>query len=140
MKFFFQVCQHVSVYSYPKVGLSPTDLASRLTSISSSVLFKRDDQVSFYGSIIASRRHVMALRHTLQFWSSASLYLSAAPLLALVLALPSPLSAPQQLLINIVYIPLLATALFFSSSDRNLRNISTGRCTKYCFLSTKFFA
>jgi len=122
-----QVCQHVSVYSYPQAGLSPTDLGSHLTAISSSVIFKRDDEVTIYGSIIASRRHVLALRHTLHFWTSSSLFLALVILSSLVLAIPSPLSAPQQLLINLVYLPLLSTGLFFSTADRNIRNMSTGK-------------
>jgi hypothetical protein len=40
-----QVCQHVPVYREPENGLSPTDLAARLTSIASSIHFRRDDQV-----------------------------------------------------------------------------------------------
>ncbi len=40
-----QVCQHVPVYREPESGLSPTDLAARLTSIASSIHFRRDDQV-----------------------------------------------------------------------------------------------
>ena len=118
----------MSVYSYPKTGLSPTDLASHLTSLSSSVLFKRDDQVTIYGAIIASRRHVIALRHTLHFWTSSSFFLCLTVLMSLILAVPSPLSAPQQLTLNTLYLPLLSIALFFSSSDRNIRNISTGWC------------
>jgi len=122
-----QVCQHVSVYSYPRSGLSPTDLASHLTSVSSSVLFKRDDQVTIYGSIIASRRHVIALRHILQFWTSVSVFQSSYALLCLVLALPSPVSVLQQMLVSMLYLPVLSTALFFSTYDRNIRNISTGK-------------
>jgi len=122
-----QVCQHVCVYSYPKTGLSPTDLASHLTSIGSSVLFKRDDQVTIYGSIVASRRHVMALQYTIQFWTSVAVFLSLMVFISLILALPSPVSALQQVLLNVVYLPLLATALFFSAWDRNIRNISTGK-------------
>eukprot|EP00088_Acartia_fossae_P036602 TRINITY_DN3780_c0_g1_i10.p1 TRINITY_DN3780_c0_g1~~TRINITY_DN3780_c0_g1_i10.p1 ORF type:complete len:1258 (-),score=324.01 TRINITY_DN3780_c0_g1_i10:602-4375(-) len=122
-----QVCQHVSVYSYPRTGLSPTDLASHLTSVASSALFKRDDQVTIYGSIIASRRHVIALRHILQFWTSVSVFLSLYALVCLLLALPSPLSVLQQLLVSLLYLPILSTALFFSTYDRNIRNISTGK-------------
>lgn len=73
-----------------------------------------------------SRRYVLALRHSLQFWTATCLFLSLSVLVCLGLSLPSPLSAPQQLFLNIVHLPLTAIALFFSASDRNIRNISTG--------------
>ena len=40
------------MYSYPRTGLSPTDMASHLTSVASSVLFKRDDQVNFVVGVL----------------------------------------------------------------------------------------
>jgi hypothetical protein len=48
-------------------------------------------------------------------------------LVCVLLSLPSPVSAPQQLFLNMVHLPLTAIALFFSASDRNIRNISTGK-------------
>jgi hypothetical protein len=48
-----------------------------------------------------------------------------------LLSLPSPLSAAQQLFLNMVHLPLTAIALFFSASDRNIRNISTGIYTYF---------
>ena len=43
----------------------------------------------------------------------------------MLLCLPSPVSGPQQLVLNMVHLPLTAIALFFSAADRNIRTIST---------------
>ena len=48
-------------------------------------------------------------------------------LMSLLLMLPSSLSPPQMLVISCLYLPLLATASFFSAHDGNIRNISTGK-------------
>eukprot|EP00090_Calanus_glacialis_P019255 TRINITY_DN29614_c0_g1_i1.p1 TRINITY_DN29614_c0_g1~~TRINITY_DN29614_c0_g1_i1.p1 ORF type:complete len:772 (+),score=223.53 TRINITY_DN29614_c0_g1_i1:108-2318(+) len=122
-----QVCQHVPVFTPPRKGIAPTDLARHFTAVASSVSFKREEDVSVYHAIIASRRHVLAIRHGLQFWMSSSLFLSLVVLMSLLLMLPSSLSPPQMLVISCLYLPLLATASFFSAHDGNIRNISTGK-------------
>jgi len=122
-----QVCQNVPVFTSPNRGIAPTDLARHFTSVASSVSFKREEDVSVYNAIISSRRHVLAIRHGLQFWMSSSLYLSMVVLVALLLMLPSPLSPPQMLVLSSLYLPILGTASFFSAHDINIRNISTGK-------------
>ena len=122
------------VYTEPECGVAPTDLAARLVSIASSLHFCRDDQVSIYSCIMWSRRYVLALRHALQFWTATCLFLSLIVLVCVLLCLPSPVSGPQQLVLNMVHLPLTAIALFFSAADRNIRNISTGK-TETTFLT-----
>merc|ERR1711892_425051 len=132
-----QVCQHVPVFTSPQRGMmAPTDLARHFTAVASSVSFKREEEVSVYHAIIASRRHVLAIRHGLQFWMSSSLFLSTVVLMSLLVLLPSSLSPPQMLVLSSLYLPLLATASFFSAHDSNIRNISTGKNSPIMFNRT----
>jgi len=129
-----QVCQHVPVFTSPQRGMmAPTDLARHFTAVASSVSFKREEELSVYHAIIASRRHVLAIRHGLQFWVSSSMFLSMVVLVSLLIMLPSPLSPPQMLVLSSLYLPLLATASFFSAHDTNIRNISTGKNSPIMF-------
>ena len=148
-----QVCRKVDVMA-SCAGLAPTELARHMVSIGTSVSFKREEtDVSVYRAIIRSRRHVLAIRHGLQLWTSCCLFLTSLVLASLLLLLPrfnrlkyfycsvnilhpcrSPLSPPQMLVITSVYIPLLATASFFSAHDSNISNISTGK-NKNTFLN-----
>ena len=70
-------------------GLAPTELARHMVSIGTSVSFKREEtDVSVYRAIIRSRRHVLAIRHGLQLWTSCCLFLTSLVLASLLLLLP----------------------------------------------------
>ena len=122
-----QVCQKIPVMTSPAVGMGPTELSRHLISLPVSVSIKREDDVSVYRAIIRSRRHVLAIRHGLQLWTSCCMFLSSLVMTSLFLSLPSPLTPPQMLIITSFYIPLLSTASFFSAYDSNISNISTGK-------------
>ena len=122
-----QVCQKTPVMTSPAVGMGPTELSRHLISLPVSVSIKREDDVSVYRAIIRSRRHVLAIRHGLQLWTSCCMFLSSLVMTSLFLSLPSPLTPPQMLIITSFYIPLLSTASFFSAYDSNISNISTGK-------------
>ena len=122
-----QVCQKIPVMTAPTVGMGPTELSRHLVSLPVSVSMKREDDVSVYRAIIRSRRHVLAIRHGLQLWTSCCMFLSSLVMTSLFLSLPSPLTPPQMLIITSFYIPLLSTASFFSAYDSNISNISTGK-------------
>ena len=122
-----QVCHQIPVMTAPSAGLGPTELARHLISLPVSVSIKREDDVSVYRAIIRSRRHVLAIRHGLQLWTSCCMFLSSLVMTSLFLSLPSPLTPPQMLIITSFYTPLLSTASFFSAYDSNISNISTGK-------------
>lgn len=131
-----QVCRRVPVCApappspgAPSTGppLLPTLLAQQIVAVAASVTFAREEKVSIYQAIIASRRHVLAIKYSLQFWVSSCLFLSLLVVASLVVTAPLPLTAPQLLLLCSLHIPLLATAIFLSSHDSNICNISTGK-------------
>ena len=128
-----QVCQKIPVMASPGSGMGPTELARHLVSLPVSVSIKREDDVSVYRAIIRSRRHVLAIRHGLQLWTSCCMFLSSLVMTSLLLSLPSPLTPPQMLIITSFYIPLLSTASFFSAYDSNISNISTGKNKRILF-------
>ena len=83
-----QVCRKVDVMA-SCAGLAPTELARHMVSIGTSVSFKREEtDVSVYRAIIRSRRHVLAIRHGLQLWTSCCLFLTSLVLASLLLLLP----------------------------------------------------
>ena len=135
-----QVCRKVPVCKPSQASdllaprLSPTALAQRVVAVAASISFSREEDISLYQAIIASRRHVLAIKHSLQFWTSSCLFLSLLVLTSLLMTAPLPLSPPQLLLLSSVHIPLLATATFLSSQESNIRNISTGKNNPIAFI------
>jgi len=125
-----QVCQHVPVYLPPPSGPSPVDLAQQLTSLSSSMSIKRDDEVGLMSLLIGCRHYAWSIQHTLQFWVSVSIFLSVVVMLSLAICLPSPVSPSQMLLLVTAYLPALSAANVMSARDSNMRSISTGKNCK----------
>ena len=76
-------------------SLSPTALAQRIVGVAASVTFGRQEDVSLYQAIIASRRHVLALRKCLHFWVSASLYLALLLLSSTLMTAPLVMTPSQ---------------------------------------------
>ena len=107
--------------------LLPTALAQRLVGVACSLIFTREEDVSLYHAIIASRHHVLAIKYSLQFWISSCLFLSLLVFCTLLTTAPLPLSPPQALVLSSVYTPLLATCIFLGNHDKNIRSMSTGK-------------
>lgn len=115
-----QACRKQECFSSPRNKcVSPVEVATILSSLACSVVFKREDVTSIY-SLIAQARHFMnnCSRNSLQFWLSCQISLTVLGLMGLLFLLPPLFVMSDVIWLSCFVIPLLALTLSFATMGR----------------------
>lgn len=115
-----QSCQKTSAFTPPPGGvLAPTDVATLLTSLPSSLTFRRRDYVSFY-DLIAQARHFMnrCVRNSMQYWLCCNIAVTLLGLFTLLMLLPPLFALGDAIWLTCVIIPILTLGIAFSIMER----------------------
>lgn len=123
-----QVCQDVPVLRPPADCPSPTNLSQMLNSVTSSLHFHMEDEVSIFHLILESRHISMCLLNAMQFWTSSLIFLMLAQISSQFMNMPLFLTPGQVLWLTIIVIPMVSMSLMGPKSpDKDVMNISTGK-------------
>lgn len=115
-----QSCQKTAAFSEPSGDLpAPSDVAMLLTSLPSSLTFRRRDYISFY-DLIAQARHFMnrCVRNSMQYWLCCSIAVTMLGLFSLLMLLPPLYSLGDSIWLSVVIVPILTLGLAFSIMEK----------------------
>ncbi|ODN05210.1 hypothetical protein Ocin01_01491 [Orchesella cincta] len=117
---FPQSCQKTPAFSNPSGGVpAPSDVAMLLTSLPSSLTFRRRDYISFY-DLVAQARHFMnrCIRNSMQYWLCCNIAVTVLGLFTLLMLLPPLFALGDAIWLSCAIIPVLTLGLAFSIMEK----------------------